>query len=752
MNKIAYYRKYRPINFEKIQGQDFIVKTLRNAISQNKISHAYILSGPRGIGKTSIAKIFSKAINCLNPIDGDCCNKCKNCELINSNKTLDVIEMDAASNNGVNEIRTIIDGIEYKPLDLKSKVYIIDEAHMLTNAAWNALLKTIEDPPKHLIFIFATTESFKIPATIISRCQRYSLSKLSYSELKNELNNIIEQENIKIEDLALDKIISIAEGSARDALTILDQLDSYTNSNIKDEDVKDIFGLVSIEDKLDFISSIVASDYEKVISKIDDYDKKGIDFYRLALEISEILFEKLVYEKTKKVNFLNILPAVNINFIFIQPKILISLIEIWQKYVGILKYSTSSRFSFESACLSSFKIFEFDNHSSNNEEKQIQKDDVIKDVKITKPVIKQTDENETKLKMNYVEKEVILKNVTIKKPVVDEVVTLDEKPVIVEEKREPLKVEVKKDENKNVSEQSVKKNVSKNDSQSIVDAIISKSFETKSIKLSEIKNRFTSNKKPLVDKQQEVVEAKKEEPKKVSKTETKAKKESTNFDENNLFNMVYDDGVDNIPHVNLVAKDLGASTNSSTKKVEPVVSKPKEEPSVKQQQKQEPINLDEVKKIDNTHHVEETFFRIAFNNNPKEKEKIVSIFNELKNNIPISPEEGLLTDAQKILLVSNTGIVILFNDEIDARNINSANESSKFVTYVKNKFGKVYYVLGVSTQEAKRITEIYKEYYKQNKKFDDVNVDDLSKKVKTKSTAKDIAERLVSDLIEDEEE
>nr|MDE5552946.1 DNA polymerase III subunit gamma/tau [Malacoplasma sp.] len=736
---VAYYRKYRPNSFERIQGQDFIVKTLKNAVSQNKISHAYIFSGPRGIGKTSIAKIFSKAINCLDSKNGDCCNKCKNCELINTNKTLDIIELDAASNNGVNEIRTIIDSSDYKPLDLKSKVYIIDEVHMLTNAAWNALLKTLEEPPKHLVFIFATTESFKIPPTIISRCQRYNLSRLSYLDIKKELKEIIKKEDIKIDEKALDKIISISDGSARDALTILDQLDSYTNSDIKEDDVKEIFGLVSIEDKLDLIAALVSSDYEKVVSKIDEYDRKGIDFYRLALEISEILFEKLVYERTKKINLLNNLPTVNVNFISIQPKFLIFLIEIWQKSINILKYSTSSRFNFESTCLSCFKIFEFDNFATKILDKPLEKENIIKDIKINKDIPK--NENLQDLKMNYVDKETVLKNVKIKNPILNH--SKDETATNQEEKKNGLvhvpNEEIKNENKKQISENN-KKNISKNDNQSIVDAIISKSFETKSLKLSEIKNRFLKNSDEFnINQDLESVYESKKESIKVKTNKVK----NNNFDEDSLFT-VSTNAVNDEPYTKIIAKDI--SNDKDIVSTNPV--KKSEVVNKKTITKEEKVNDSH----SNLKDLENIFFQIAFNNNSKEKEKVVNIFNELKHNIPLSPEEGLLTDAEKILLVSNNGIVVIFEDEVDARNINAANDESKFVTYIKNKFGKVFYVLGLSIDEAKRISSIYKEYYKQNKKFDDVNVDELSKMVKIKTTAKDIAERLVSDLIVDEED
>ena len=236
-SRIAFYRKYRPKNFSEIIGQKFVIKTLTNSIIKNKKSHAYIFSGPKGVGKTSIAKIFSKAVNCLESDNGDCCNKCDNCILIDKGQAVDVVELDAASNNGVGEVRNIIDTVGYLPNSLKYKVYIIDEAHMLSNAAWNAFLKLVEDPPEYLIFIFATTEPYKFPPTIISRCQRYNFLKLNNLELKEYLLKISEKENIKIDDSSLNKISELSDGSLRDGCSLLDQLDSYTNSNIKEKDI-----------------------------------------------------------------------------------------------------------------------------------------------------------------------------------------------------------------------------------------------------------------------------------------------------------------------------------------------------------------------------------------------------------------------------------------------------------------------------------------------------------------------------------
>lgn len=243
MSESTLYRKYRPHKFKNVIGQDLIKQALMNACLNNKITHAYIFSGPRGIGKTSIARIFASSINCLNPNKGDCCGKCSVCESILKEQSVDLIELDAASNNGVDQIRIITDNINYLPTFFKYKVYIIDEAHMLSTSAWNALLKTVEEPPQHVIFIFATTEYQKIPLTIISRCQRYDFKRLNNSELQELIDSILTKEDIKIDNNAIDKLIQLADGSGRDCLSILDQL-TTVKKNIDLDLINKTFGLV----------------------------------------------------------------------------------------------------------------------------------------------------------------------------------------------------------------------------------------------------------------------------------------------------------------------------------------------------------------------------------------------------------------------------------------------------------------------------------------------------------------------------
>ena len=234
----ALYRKYRPDNFNDVVGQDVIKKTIINEINNNKLSHAYLFCGPRGTGKTSIAKLIAKLINCENQKDGIPCGKCSSCE--NYKNNVDIVEIDAASNNGVEEIRELRSKVNLLPANSKYKVYIIDEVHMLSIGAFNALLKTLEEPPAHVIFILATTEINKIPTTIVSRCQRFDFSKISSSQIYSRLKKIAREEKIDITDKALEEISKLTDGGLRDAIGLLDKVISYTNEEITEEIVHEV--------------------------------------------------------------------------------------------------------------------------------------------------------------------------------------------------------------------------------------------------------------------------------------------------------------------------------------------------------------------------------------------------------------------------------------------------------------------------------------------------------------------------------
>lgn len=276
----ALYRQYRPKVFEELLGQDKVVNVLKNQIKNNNFSHAYLFAGERGCGKTSAAKIFAKAINCLNPIDGSPCLECENCRAIEEETSLDVVEMDAASNRRIDDIRNLRDNVIYPPANLKYKVYIIDEAHMITREAFNALLKIMEEPPKHLVFIMATTEIDKIPKTILSRVQKFEFNKIDSSKIKEQINIILKDQNIKMENEAVDLIIRKAKGAMRDALSILDQVLSFNKEEFLLKDVEFILGTVDFEKIDTLVSSILVKDQKASLNNlksIRDDGKSNLD-------------------------------------------------------------------------------------------------------------------------------------------------------------------------------------------------------------------------------------------------------------------------------------------------------------------------------------------------------------------------------------------------------------------------------------------------------------------------------------------
>lgn len=314
------YRTYRPSKFSEVVGQEYIVKILKNTIKNQKIAHAYLFAGPRGTGKTTIAKLFAKAINCEN-FNEESCDECASCLAFKENNHPDIIELDAASNNSVEDIREIIDQVPYAPIISKYKVYIIDEVHMLSSSAFNALLKTLEEPPAHVVFILATTDPQKIIPTVLSRCQRYNFSKISNLNMKKKMMEILDKENLKYEEKALEEVAMLAEGGMRDALSILEQVLSYNNEGVYLEDIQKIFGLSTKEEKVKLLID-AHKNITSAINSLREMYNYGIDPKRLCIDLLEIIKEALIYSddqnatllsKIDKFDAMNILEAININ-------------------------------------------------------------------------------------------------------------------------------------------------------------------------------------------------------------------------------------------------------------------------------------------------------------------------------------------------------------------------------------------------------------------------------------------------------
>ena len=298
MSYLALYRKYRPNNFDELVGQDKIVKVLNSAIINGRISHAYLFSGPRGTGKTTTAKIIAKMVNCKNLKNGIPCGKCENC--VDFSISNDIVEIDAASNNGVEEIRELRDKVNLVPTNSKYKVYIIDEVHMLTTQAFNALLKTLEEPPKHVIFILATTEPYKVPLTVTSRCQKFQFNKVDDEEIVKRLKQICLNEKILIEEDSLYEIARLSDGGLRDAINLLDQLTAYKNDIITLDDVYKVNGSVSYKNIYKLLIDIKNGDKKNIIDLVNEFDRSGKNISKFIEELLIFLKDVLIYKNSKQ--------------------------------------------------------------------------------------------------------------------------------------------------------------------------------------------------------------------------------------------------------------------------------------------------------------------------------------------------------------------------------------------------------------------------------------------------------------------
>ena len=303
MSYQALYRKWRPDNFEDVKGQDHIVTTLKNQINADRIGHAYLFCGTRGTGKTSVAKIFAKAVNCEHPVNGSPCGECPTCKAISAGVSMNVIEIDAASNNGVDNIREIRDEVQYSPTEGKYKVYIIDEVHMLSTGAFNALLKTLEEPPAYVIFILATTEVAKIPITIMSRCQRYDFHRISIETIADRLSELMKAENIVVEDKAVRYVAKAADGSMRDALSLLDQCIAFhLGEELKYDDVLDVLGAVDTSIFDNMYKTINQNDVARCMSLMEDIIMQGRDLSQFVTDFIWYLRNLLLIKTTKDID------------------------------------------------------------------------------------------------------------------------------------------------------------------------------------------------------------------------------------------------------------------------------------------------------------------------------------------------------------------------------------------------------------------------------------------------------------------
>ncbi|MGB4627053.1 MAG: DNA polymerase III subunit gamma/tau, partial [Erysipelotrichaceae bacterium] len=382
MTYLALYRKYRPKNFDEVFGQQHIVETLKNAVKNNKLAHAYLFCGPRGTGKTTVAKILAKMVNCESETEKPCC-KCASCNDIQESGHPDVVEMDAASNNGVDEARELVEKVKYAPMSGKYKVYIIDEVHMMTTGAFNALLKTIEEPPSFCIFVLATTEPHKIPSTIISRCQRFDFKKLSKKVIQRNLEQVCEKEKINCSKEANSLIADLAEGGMRDALSILDQCIAYAQNDITLQDVSAVYGVATTEDKIELYQFIYEKKVTELIDKLSEIETNGIDIRRLTTDLIDIAKETVVYLYSNNMATLSILNEENVKKMasMFESNTLLTYIDYLIDTLSKYRDATNT-LTYLEVCL--LKMVEY-NEQPDEQPVAVEKEVIIKEVK--KPVI-----------------------------------------------------------------------------------------------------------------------------------------------------------------------------------------------------------------------------------------------------------------------------------------------------------------------------------------------------------------------------
>lgn len=357
MSYTALYRKFRPGEFEDVKGQDHISKTLQNQIKAERIGHAYLFCGTRGTGKTSVAKIFAKAVNCLSPVNGSPCGECEMCKAISAGTSMNVIEIDAASNNGVDNIREIREEVAYRPTEGKYKVYIIDEVHMLSIGAFNALLKTLEEPPEYVIFILATTEAHKIPITILSRCQRYDFKRISIDTIAARLTDLMDKEGIEVEERAIRYIAKVADGSMRDALSLLDQcIAFYLGQKLTYNNVLEVLGAVDTEVFSRLLREILKKDVSNVLRIVEELIMQGRELGQLASDFTWYLRNLLLAKSSDNMEDVLDVSTENLEQLkeeaqMIEYETLIRYIRIFSELSNQLKYATQKRVLLEVALI-----------------------------------------------------------------------------------------------------------------------------------------------------------------------------------------------------------------------------------------------------------------------------------------------------------------------------------------------------------------------------------------------------------------
>lgn len=392
MSYKALYRSYRPQTFGEVAGQEHIVTTLKNAIKENRISHAYLFAGPRGTGKTTVAKLLSKALNCTG--ENPPCDQCPNCKAITVGEHPDVIEIDAASNNGVDEVRDLIDKVKYAPINGKYKVYIIDEVHMMSTGAFNALLKTLEEPPAHIVFVLATTEPHKILPTIISRCQRFDFKKVENHDIISRLEYVLKSENKKYELPALESVAKLAEGGMRDALSILEQCLAY-NNELTVESVNMVYGLLSMDNKISFIKQLLSKDIKGVLTSLDNMLSGSIDIKRLTFDLVDVLKDIIIYKNTQDVSILFVLTQQDVDNL--APYILVEeafeIIDILIEASSHYSQSLDANTYFELAMLKICNRIKEENKLAIDNSKAIEQVNIlpVKDTAKAIPVVEETD-------------------------------------------------------------------------------------------------------------------------------------------------------------------------------------------------------------------------------------------------------------------------------------------------------------------------------------------------------------------------